>query len=230
MNYRIITDENKLIEFIDWLPELNQGEVFYCCLFARSKYAKNVSHIKSDKAQLKRFTATKNWLLTKIKQLECPIGSYTQYGNPIPQEALALYINPNPRNLEKATKNSLIKFAKLITTEYNGYNPYAEVLSEIQKAKSRTVYVNSDFDIDKDIFYAECLPEIKKYFNPESYTLLETRGGYHLLIEPTKITMNKNSWYKSVQDIKGFEKTDDGVMPVPGTYQGGFTPKLIKSL
>ena len=226
MNYKIITDENKLKEFIDWLPELKEGEVFYCCLFARSKYCKEVAHIKSDKAQLKRFAATKEWLLTKIKQLECPVGSYTQYGKPIPQEALALYINPNPRSLLKATKNSLIKFANMLTIQYNGYNPYQEVLSEIQMAKSRTVFVNADFDIEKELFFTECFPRIKEIFG-EAFTLIETRGGFHLLIEPTKMVSNHASWYKSMQDIKGFEKTDDGVIPVAGTYQGGFTPALI---
>lgn len=228
-NYKIIINHEELKRFIDWLPELKANETFYVCLFARSKYTKEMN-IQSGQTQLKRFTSNKKHLISKIKQLECELGSYTHKGESIPQEALALYINPNPRDLEKATKNVLIKFAHLITKPYTGYNPHTEVMSEIQTAHSRKPFMDFDFDgVEVD----GVLQRIKDedIINEGSLTVLKTRGGFHLLVRvQTIVDKHTKTWYQKIANLPGVDMKGDGLMPVPGCYQGGFSPKLITDL
>jgi hypothetical protein len=227
MNYQIIKDEEALLKFVDWLPELEYNEAFYVCLFARKKYCNHLVHIASDKGQMKRFTSKKDYLIQKIKQLECPVGNYTVKGVVAPQESLALYINPNPRNLEKAAKESLKHFAELITKPYGGWNPQAEVISEIQKAKSRTVYFDLDFD---DVKIETIVKEIQDGYlvNMDACHFLQTRGGFHLLVEIDKVNeYRKKTWYKSIVSLPGVDIKGDNMIPVPGCTQGDFIPKFI---
>jgi hypothetical protein len=221
MNYKIIEDEERLRAFIDWLPKLQKGETYYVTLLARSKYC-SPGMLKSHKAQLKRFTSEKDLLFSKIRQLECPFGAYTADGKPIPQEALAIYINPNPRSLVAATKASLIKFAELITRDYNGYNPHQEVMSQIQKACARKVFFDLDFDL---VELEAVMEEAKLHLNPDCLTALKTRGGFHLLVELDKLDKRfSKSWYKALTSIPGCDIKGDNLIPIPGCRQGGFVP------
>lgn len=225
MNYRIIADEAQLQAFIAWLPELKKGETYYVTLLARSKYAAPGA-LTSDKAQLKRFTSDKDLLFSKIKQLECAFGAYTNKGVAIPQAALALYINPNPRSLEVAAKESLIKLAQLITKDYNGYNPHQEVMSEIQKACARKVF----FDLDYDHVELKTVMDIAKdALNPDCLHVLKTRGGFHILVELDKLDKKRfaKSWYQAMTSIPGCDIKGDNLIPVPGCFQGGFVPHWV---
>lgn len=228
MNYTIITDERKLIDFIDWLPTLEPHEKYYLCLFARNKYCKELTHIKSDKAQLKRFVSDKDRLLNKIKQLEVAYGAYTQKDKIVPQEALALYITVNPRNMFKATVNTMVKLAQSIRDENIMMNPHQEALSEIQKSKSRTCYI--DFDVDEKDFdvLGQTIVKIEEYVNVDAITYLQTRGGLHVLIDPSKVEKQyKSSFWKNIASLPNVDQCGDQLIPMPGTYQGGFTPTLL---
>lgn len=234
MFYKIVQDEKILKEFIDWLPELQPTEKFYMCLFARSKYSKNkegentLPHIKSDKAQLKRFVTDKERMFLKIKQLEIQLGWYQQKDLIVPQEVLALYITPNPREMWRASIRSMVKLAQCIENENKLMNPHQEVLSEIQRTKSRTCYI--DFDIDaegEELEKAKSL--IPNVVNMDAVTLLQTRGGIHCLIDPNKVQKEfKNKFWKGMTEIPGVDQTGDGMIPVPGCCQGGFVPHFIQ--
>jgi len=221
-NYKIIKDEQAFKEFIEWLPDLKVNETFYVALFARKKYCADIKYIKTDKAQCKRITTDKKHLFNKVQQMEIPEGAYEIKGISIPQEALALYISVNPRDFLKATKNSLVKFAQLLTQEYNGYNPHQEVMSEIHRAVSRKVW----FDLDIDNLDFETVQStVLQFINKDAVKFLRTKNGCHVLIELAKIDkVFEKTWYKNLSSIAGVDVKGDNLIPVVGCTQGGFVP------
>lgn len=216
--YKIVHDNSALLQFIQWLPELNQNEKYYLSLFARKKYCPNL--IKSnDKTQLKRFLATKENMYDKITQLELPVSRWKLRDMSAPQDSLVLYIHPNPRDMKKATEMMGKKCWELMNN--NNFNIHAEALSCIQKSSSTKRFVT--FDIDSK----EADLDFLKTLDIE-YRVIETRGGYHVLVVPNKKKI-KSNWYQSITShYTGFiDNTGDLMSPVPGTIQGGFTPKML---
>lgn len=224
-NYKIVLDDDILLSFINnWLPDLKDNETFYCTLLARSKYSDT---IKGERQQLKRFTSKKEYLYDKLKQLECSLGSYKSKGNPIPQEALAVYIHPNPRSFELAAKNTLKKLADVITQNYNGYNTHQIALSEIQKSCSRKVFYNFDID-DDNLTHNDIRSKLEGLINEDAYDLLKTRGGHHLIVKIPNLSKEfEKSWYNNINKLKISDRIGDLLMVIPGCTQGGFMPHIL---
>lgn len=221
--YQLITDPDALREYIEWLPDCAENEQFYCCLFMRKKYCKDVPWIKSDKGQLKRFTSTKEKLYDKIAQLECKVGAFKFDGNDVPQQSLALYITPNPRDLWRATVRSIGQLAKVLECGGKNSNPHQEVMSEIQKnASTNRKFVLFDIDEKDDALLQKTIDIVDGCCD-----IVETRGGYHVFVHKDKIPKIKNqkTWY---QELAKYSDVTGDMMTCPcGTYQGGWTPKFV---
>lgn len=223
MNYKIILNEDELLGFIEWLPELVDGECYYLTLFARKKYHKSAMH---DKSQCKRVTATsKEWLLKKIHQFELAEGNYTnKNGSPVHQDSLALYVTVNPRSFLKAQVALLKRLVDSVTGSGRKINPAMMAMSEIQKSKSRTVFVDFDFD---DVTYKDCMVDILNVINENAYDIIDTRGGFHLLVKPELVVEQyAKTWYKKLSEINGCDVSNGDLLPVPGCTQGGGTHQL----
>ena len=223
MNYQIIQNESELDRFLSILPDTKSNEKYYLALFCRKKYDTENLGIKCDKQQLKRFLASKGDIKSKIRQLECKIGCYTYDGIPIPNNMLSLYIMPTPRDLDLATRKSLIKFANIIAERrpdnQEFHNPYKEVINQIQTSKSETLFMDFDFDICER-------PNINGIVNNDAVHMVKTRGGWHILVEVGKVSTEfKKTFYQNLKKL-GADVSGDCLLPCPGTIQGGFIPYM----
>jgi hypothetical protein len=226
--HRVIYDEAVLKQFIEWLPELKTHERFYVSLFARRKYDDRIKG--SDKANLRRFLADKEMLLYKIQQLELPVGRYVTKGVVVQDSSLALYINPNPRCMRKTSFGLVSKLMTRLENEQS-FNPHADSMTMAHKSKSRTVWVDFDIDLDveeanKQIVIENCVKTITEIVGNEAVSFVETRGGLHCLVEPSKVVGEKH-WHQKITGSVSIDQQGDLLMPVPGCCQGGFMPRFV---
>jgi hypothetical protein len=240
MNYKIIKDENAFKHFVNSiLPDTDNNEKFYVALFARKKYNQN-STFRADKAQLKRILTTKERILNDVKKLEVSTGLYTIEDQPVPNKMMALYINPNPRDMHKAGLNMMVDMTKLLR-DGKPLNPKTLGMNACQVSTSNKKYFNIDIDIlypAKKKFNDSILVnwlESGNFVNKEALTVVKTRGGYHILVELKSIAPEyKNKWYQGFRYERLDEYFDvdmsngDGLLPVVGCNQGGFIPKIVK--
>lgn len=237
MNYKIIKDEKELQKFIEWLPELEDGQKFYVSLFARRKYGATEG-LKADKSQLKRFTANKQQLISKIKKLEVKMDSYEIGELKINQDSLVLYITPNPRDMHKAGLKTIQELTRYLVEGRTIYNPQSVALNMIQVTGVKKYYdIDLDFKEGKGCSLETVYDWIKEHdiINPEAIigNVVMTKGGFHILVELEKISDKyKKKWHNGFIQNK-HEKFNimmnaDNMVPVPGCTQSNFTPILMK--
>lgn len=224
-NYEVIANEKILEDFVDWLPAVANHESYYVCLMARSKYmtekVKGWS-TKSDQMHCARFLVKPEDLIRRLRGLECPVGAYTRRGKDVPQEALAAYITPNPRSNKGAVTELVATLVNQISN-HQYTDPVSAALTAAHRSRSRKIFTH--MECDGDIFEPK---DIFKYINTDAVDVLTTRGGYHVLVRHELVTDEyKRSWYQSLAQMGGADASGDMMMPIPGTYQGGYIPGFI---
>ncbi|WP_294237455.1 hypothetical protein [uncultured Chryseobacterium sp.] len=235
MNYRIIFNEEKLKQFINWLPDLLPNEQYYVALLARKKYNPETG-LKADKAQLKRFTSTKERLFQKIRQLELPLGVYESGKTVVSQDNLAVYITPNPRDLHKASLFLMKEISEKLIRGDQAIHPHTLALNMIQTTTSRKIF----FDLDIDFRIENHQQAIEKFrsdisdcINSDCLTFIKTNGGLHCLINLQRIEKEyQKSWHQKISQLTCtlYEVTmnGDNVLPIIGCIQGiDFSPYFL---
>lgn len=226
MNYQIIVDEKALDQFIEFLPDNLSTEVYYICLFGRHKYDPQFPNSK-DSGQLSRVVARKSEIKEKLRRMEVPIGSYSRDGVVASQQSLAAYIGLNPRNLIKANKNLMVTLVNRIADGDMEFNPISAATTEIHRAVGRKFFVDFDYD---NIEVTQYLSEFERILPCNTYSVLKTRGGFHLIVDLEKIKGVKTNWHKELSALPGCDvKGADNLTPVPGCTQGGFVPYFVES-
>ena len=222
-HYQIIADEPELDRFISSLPDLTDTEVYYLCLFGRHKYCEAFPNTK-DNGQLVRVAARKEHIKEKIRKMEVPIGAYS-YKNGIiaPQESLAVYIGLNPRSLVKANKKLMVELATRIADGDMNFNPISLATTAIHHGTDRKFFVDFDYD---NVEHTAHLAAINAILPADSFRILKTRGGFHLIVELEKAP--KSKWYQGLVALPNCDRRGaDSLTPVPGCVQGNFIPHFV---
>ena len=121
--------------------------------------------------------------------------------------------------MKKATFELVKKCVDLLESNGKGFNVHGEALSCIQRSKSKSHFC--DFDIDNKGVDLSLLNNI---LPPDSFDIIETRGGFHVLVK-TRLAP-KSKWHQEIRNSFDVDLVGDQLLPVPGCVQGGFIPSF----
>jgi hypothetical protein len=193
-------------------------------------------------------------------------------GYPLPEKCLAtiFYVNPCDeikvadevmRKLEE-TKTSIVKAmlnGKTLVDNMQSYQAFSNIESNVKHARAHckgSVYW-LDYDLDCPgwfkatwgPYYETMCGSLNSMFGKGNYTIIDTSGGYHILVRTAAIKSNPHDFCKSMEilyhkgiqdgcmpyyDNKGKDKFECIVndsqipgIPLPGTFQYGRPVKVI---
>lgn len=224
---KIIKNEEQLTRFINILPDLEHNEKFYLHLQVRKKYTQAIKNEDKVRPALQRFTAYKDEIIDKLRQLEVPDGVYrTRNNEVVPEEGMVMYIMPNPRCMVKASYKAIKELTDnvyLHSIDGNRrLNPHSVGLHAIHTSKSRSCFVDFDIDDISDLNDLKVLAEI--IGDKNAFHVIKTKGGVHVLVDPSK-AKNK-MWYNHLVTTFTVDQRGDLMTPIPGCIQGDFVPEL----
>lgn len=222
--YNLIYDEEQIKEF----ARLIDSEHTYqqLCIVARPKYQAGVKNRHMSPKMF--FGYTPEMYLDLVKKYELPVGSYKDNGVPFPDNCLVVYGTTNSRNGRQAARkfiDEIMDAALNEKEEKEGYifNHLSSALdAAIAKSKGDVKLITVDIDSKEEY------PEVKEFLDERKIkpkAVVETRGGYHVMIGVNDLTSMKGELHKKFNTK---HTIGDMFCAVPGTIQGGFPVRFVR--
>lgn len=257
---KIIHDEKELKWFFDnVMPPLKETEVYFISLSARNKYLteEERKHYELGRTEMfeKSIIRRKEWdrFIRLIRKFECDTRGYTTKNHmPIPAKSLVCYLNVNPSDSFKALSNfqGLIheyytEMSALLTQPNRNTENFFNRINKIdnnlmtmyQQATGTRHYMDIDFDFEeKQPHIIEPITDYLKDKGIEEHYWIDTKSGYHLLINRNQLKFNPNDIIKfcfkqigeeSKDGVKEITLNKNEMIPLPGTYQGQYPVKVL---
>ncbi len=245
----LIQDYNQFNTFVnDVLPELQKDEVYFISMSARKKYLTLDEREKYQLARTEMFARKvvhdKTQLQHAMDELSAQMSvRTTKSGLKMPEKALVTYINVNPSSMIKALtlfkKDMDHELNQIMSTLISDGEPnfdavkYAtrKFMNCVQKSKGTRHYL----DIDVDSLDEQYKDQLVAQLNDIENHVLETHGGFHVLINREQLNGSGIQLHKIVREIDNELKKIDSecifnknaMIPVPGSLHAG---KLVKLL
>lgn len=271
--YNLIADVSELKWFFDHVlikPKINES---YSAVFVsrHKKLTKDEQQTIGMSRRETEFLSTvtfKNYtwdfdtFLKTLKRFNVDKYAFTtSAGEPLPEKTLVIIFYVNPCDDMKVCKrfvdeynetNECISKAMLngneATDKYRWFNKCESTIKHLRaNSKGSRYYLDYDIDVPK-WFKTYCYDQLKQIFSNAfgcgNYIIIDTSGGYHVLIKTTAITKNPHDVCKLVDKLyreslfiyseNPYDKyeciiNDSQIpgIPLPGTYQYG---KLVTIL
>ena len=268
--HKIISDVEELKYFFDnILPPLKSTEVYFVSLSARNKYLSEKEReqycLGRTEMFAKNIVRKREWsrFLRTLRKYEVNEGGYTTKNDSnIPSKCITCYININPSDTLlalKAFKTVLEEYQfELANIAINKRDPENianrvnkldnNLMTAYQQAHGTRHWIDIDMDVPKDFDPLEKTSYFLRSKGVNTFYLLDTKSGYHLLIKKEELTFNPSEIIEEVRnqlysffygklhsDAKAVELTDaseiivnkNQMIPVPGTLQGGYPVRVI---
>lgn len=240
----MIEDREQFDRFVEILPDLGSDEVYFISLSARKKYLDEEERVRYDLGRTEMFARqvarSKEQLYHVARKLRGILDNRTtRTGYPMPKHAVVVYANINPTSTVKATNKFVKDINKareqVMNATLKGNVPdfgafrYADrtFMNCLQKSTGNRHFL----DIDVDTKDQSILDELLESIQSLEYYVVDTKGGYHVLVVRESLNNSGVRLHEVVQRLDGKVDTEvcfsSQMVPTPGTFQAGYLVKLL---
>jgi len=227
MTYKFVGNEEDVNTFFDMHIKNSFGG-FLILPLARRKYYLSLSDSQINIST--KIVYKESDLLNELQRYEVAIGLYKDKNGAIPNEAFGMYLSANPMDELEGFFSFQKDMLERIRQHINGNETNLNRIMSIFKSHlHKTVlqrYLKLDIDT-KEPKNIEILTDFFKQNGINPYLIIETRGGYHILLDNV-CGSHHSILYKFAKEHPLFITIEkNGMIVIPGTYQGGFLTRIV---